>query len=82
MDGCLIQTNASNNSVVNKESLTRYLNQSYQNLESRLEKEQDDCEGDDDPKPGAANKKHISTTDPDASVTRMGKGKSKLKYQV
>ncbi|NIU56077.1 MAG: hypothetical protein GWN67_06715, partial [Phycisphaerae bacterium] len=82
MDGCLIQANASNNSVVNKESLTRYLNKSYQTLESRLDHEQDDSNDDDDPKPGAANKKHISTTDPDASVTRMGKGKSKLKYQV
>jgi transposase/uncharacterized protein (UPF0179 family) len=82
MDGCLIQANASNNSVVNKESLTRYLNKSYQTLESRLDQEQDDPNDDDDPKPGAANKKHVSTTDPDASVTRMGKGKSKLKYQV
>ena len=82
MDGCLIQANASNNSVVNKESLTRYLNKSYQTLESRLDQEQNDSDDDDDPKPGAANKKHISTTDPDASVTRMGKGKSKLKYQV
>jgi uncharacterized protein (UPF0179 family) len=82
MDGCLIQANASNNSVVNKESLTRYLNNSYQTLESRLDQEHHDSNDDDDPKPGAANKKHISTTDPDASVTRMGKGKSKLKYQV
>jgi transposase len=81
MDGCLIQANASNNSVVNKESLTRYLNKSYQTLESRLDEQQDRSD-DDDPKPGAANKKHISTTDPDASVTRKGKGKSKLKYQV
>ena len=82
MDGCLIQANASNNSVVNKESLTRYMNKSYRTLESRLDEQQDDRDDDDDPKPGAANKKHISTTDPDASVTRKGKGKSKLKYQV
>ena len=82
MDGCLIQADASNNSVVNKESLTRYLNKSYQTLESRLDQEQDERNDDDDPKPGAANKKHISTTDPDASVSRKGKGKSKLKYQV
>jgi hypothetical protein len=82
MDGCLIQANASNNSVVNKESLRRYLNKSYQTLESRLDVEQHDNNDDDDPRPGAANKKHLSTTDPDASVTRMGGGKSKLKYQV
>jgi hypothetical protein len=31
---------------------------------------------------GTANQKCMSTTDPDASVTRRGKRKSKLKYQV
>ena len=82
MDGSLIQADASNNSVINKESLTRYLNKSYHTLESRLDEQQDGADNDDDPKPGAANQKHISTTDPDASVTRKGKGKSKLKYQV
>ncbi len=82
MDGCLMQADASNNSVVNKESLTRYLNKSYQTLESRLDQEQDEYNDDDDPKPGAANKKHISTTDPDAAVSRVGRGKPKLKYQV
>ena len=82
MDGCLMQADASNNSVINKDSLTRYLNKSYQTLESRLEELNTDSDDDEDPKPGAANQKHISTTDPDASVTRKGKGKSKLKYQV
>jgi hypothetical protein len=62
MDGCLIQANASNNSVINKESLTRYLNKSYQTLESRLDQEHDESSDDDGPKPGAANQKHISTT--------------------
>ncbi len=82
MDSSLVQANASNNSVVNKESLKRYLNKSYQILESRLEQEQQCSGGDEKAKSGAANQKYISTTDPDASVTRRGKGKSKLKYQV
>lgn len=82
MDGCLIPADAFNNSVINTESLTRYLNKSYHTLESRLDEQQDGADNDDDLKPGAANKKHISTTDPDASVTRQGKGKSKLKCQV
>lgn len=82
MDGCMVQADASNNSVVNKESLTRYLNKSYQTLESRLEEQKQDSDDDDDPKPGAVNKKHISTTDPDAAVMRVGIGKPKLKYQV
>lgn len=34
------------------------------------------------PKSGRANRKHVSTTDPDASVVRMGKGKSRLRYQI
>ena len=82
MDSSLVQADASNNSVVNKESLKRYLNKSYQILESRLEDEQGSFGSDDVSKSGTANKKYISTTDPDASVTRRGKGKSKLQYQI
>jgi transposase len=82
MDSSMVQADASNNSVVNKQSLQRYLNKSYQILESRLEQEQKCCGSDQQPKSGAANKKYISTTDPDASVTRRGKGKSTLKYQI
>jgi len=82
MDSSMVQADASNNSVVNKESLKRYLNKSYQILESRLEQEQQSSGSDDDPKSGTANKKYISTTDPDASVTRRGSGKSTLKYQT
>ncbi len=81
MDSSMVQADASNNSVVNTESLKRYLNKGYQILESRLE--QQHCSGSDkQAKSGTANQKHISTTDPDASVTRRGKGKSTLKYQT
>jgi transposase len=82
MDSSMVQADASNNSVVNTESLKRYLNKSYQILESRLEQQPRFCGSDIQSKSGAANRKYISTTDPDASVTRRGKGKSKLKYQV
>ena len=82
MDSSMVQADASNNSVVNKESLERYLNKSYQILESRLEQEQKFSGSDQRSKSGAANKKYISTTDPDASVTRRGKAKSTLKYQI
>lgn len=82
MDSSMVQADASNNSVVNKESLKRYLNKSYQILEARLEEEQKSSDSDDEPKSGSANRKYISTTDPDASVTRRGQGKSKLQYQV
>ena len=82
MDSSMVQADASNNSVINKQSLKRYLNKSYQILESRLEQEQKSSAANQLSKSGAANKKYISTTDPDATVTRRGKGKSKLKYQV
>ncbi len=82
MDSSMVQADASNNSVVNQESLKRYLNKSYQVLESRLEQQTQSCNSDGALKSGTANQKYISTTDPDASVTRRGKGKSKLKYQI
>lgn len=82
MDSSMVQADASNNSVVNTESLKRYLNKSYQILESRLEQAPQSSGSDECRKSGEANRKYISTTDPDASVTRRGKGKSKLKYQV
>ena len=71
--------------MINKDCLKRYLNKSYQILESRLEKEKSTGSKTDNSnvaKSGAANKKYISTTDPDASVTRRGKGRSKLEYQI
>lgn len=82
MDSSLIQANASNNSVVNKDSLKRYLNKGYQVLESRLDKNEESSDNADQRKNGSANKKYMSTTDPDASVTRQGKGESKLQYQI
>jgi len=85
MDSSIVQADASNNSVIQKHSLKRYLNKSYQIFESRLEKEKTSSAKDDNnnaPKSGAANKKHMSTTDPDASVSRRGKGRSKLEYQL
>ena len=82
MDSSMVQADASNNSVVNKQSLKRYLNKSYQILESRLEQQATASGSDGAPKSGTANRNYISTTDPDASVVRKAKGKSKLQYQL
>ncbi len=79
MDSSLVQADASNNSVINKTSLKRYLNKSYIKLESRLEEQNSIDSG--LSKNGIENKKYISTTDPDASVTRRG-GSSKLKHHI
>lgn len=81
MDSSMVKTDASNNSVVNTTKLQRYLNKSYRILETRLEEEKASSD-DSTAKGGDANKKHISTTDPDASVVRRGHGRSKLQYQV
>ena len=63
--------------MINRHSLKRYLNKSYRELERRLEQTQDS-----EPKKGEANLKHISTTDPDASVVLTGPGRSKLRYKI
>ena len=77
MDSSFVRANASNNSVVK----TQDLQKSYRILESRLE-DQGAFSNDDPPKSGTANRKHISTTDPDASVCRQGRGDSRLQYKV
>jgi len=75
IDASLIDADASNNSVINTQSLKKYLKKGYRRLEERL----DDIR---DQKTTPANEKHISTTDPDASVVRQGKGRSKLRYKT
>jgi transposase len=75
IDSSLIEANASNNSVVDTQGLEKYLQRGYRELEQRLE----EVGGE---KNGAANKRYISTTDPDAAVTRHGEGKSKLRYKT
>ncbi len=75
VDASLVDADASNNSVVDTHRLKRYLNKSYKHLEKRL----DDLEVQ---KTTPANTRFISTTDPDASVTRHSSGKSKLRYKT
>jgi transposase len=75
VDASLIDANASNNSVVDKETLKKHLKQGYQTLEERL----DDLSTEKDM---PANARFLSTTDPDASVTRQFHGKSKLRYKT
>jgi transposase len=76
VDASLIQADASNNSVVDREKLQKELDQGYQRLEERL----DEVAG--PPKSTPANARFISTTDPDASVVRQGVGQPKLRYKT
>ncbi len=75
MDSSLIDANASNNSVVDTQQVKRHLNKSYQLFEERLDEVADE-------KSTPANSRYVSSTDPDAAVTRQGSGKSKLRYKT
>jgi transposase len=75
VDASLIDADASNNSVVDTHDLKRYLQKSYRQLEGRL----DEVEGE---KATPVNSRHISSTDPDASVTRHGGGNPRLRYKT
>jgi transposase len=76
VDSSLIDADASNNSVIDTESLKRYLSKGYRELEKRLEDVTEQ-------KTTPANSRYISSTDPDASVTRhKGGSKSKLRYKT
>ena len=73
MDGSLIDADASNNSIIDRYSLKRYLDTGYTELEKRL---------DESDKDSPVNERFISSTDPDASIVRSGKGKAKLRYKT
>jgi len=75
VDASLIDVDASNNSVVETYNLKSYVTKSYRHLEERLDRLESEKET-------PANSRHISTTDPDASVTRHSSGKSKLRYKT
>lgn len=75
VDASLIDADASNNSVVDTHKLKKHLNESYKRFEERL----DDITA---LKKTPADSRYISTTDPDASVTRHSIGKSKLRYKT
>jgi transposase len=81
-DFSLVQADASNNSVVSRETLDR----SFAVLETRLDEqeqsEQPPDEDDTNQRYSVVNRKLTSTTDPDASVVRQGRGAPKLTYKV
>jgi transposase len=74
-DASLIDADASNNSVVDTHKLKKYLNKSYKRFENQLDAIKAS-------KTTPADSRYISTTDPDASVTRHSGGKSKLRYKT
>lgn len=61
IDASLIKADASNNSVVDRKDINRYLNRKYMELEDKLEDKDTQVNG-----------RRVSTTDPEASIVRRG----------
>ena len=75
MDSSLIRADASIESVINTKSLESHLDQSFHELEARLETEKDQGSQ-------SVNQTHVSTTDTDASIVTQGKVHNQLSYKV
>lgn len=78
IDSSLVNANASNNSVIDTQSLRIHLRESYKKLEARLEESSDGS--DSSRRYVKQNSRYMSTTDPDAAI--VNRGKPKLSYQV
>ena len=78
VDSSLVDADASNNSVIDTQSLKIHLHENYKKLEARLEEAggSSDSSGRD----VKQNSRYMSTTDPDAAI--VNRGKPKLSYQV
>ena len=68
-DSSLVDADASNTSVMERQSFIRFWKQKYGEFERRFFVDE-----------GQSVPKHVSTTDPEASVVRKGKGKPKVRY--
>lgn len=79
IDASLIEANASNNSVVDTQSLRRHLNEQYRELEKRLTEKEEEEPPDERPH-RKVNSRYVSTTDPDAAIVR--RGAPKLYYEI
>jgi transposase len=78
VDSSLVDANASNNSVIDTQSLRIHLRENYRKLEARLEEVEEDTKS--SRRYEKKNSRYMSTTDPDAAI--VSRGKPKLSYQV
>ena len=76
MDASIVEADASMQSVVDVGSIKHRLHKSYSEFERRLEEQSEPAR----PSFKKVNKKRISTTDPDAAITRDGG--AKLAYKI
>ena len=78
IDSSLVDANASNNSVIDTQSLRIHLRENYRKLEARLEEVEEST--DSSRRYEKKNSRYMSTTDPDAAI--VNRGKPKLSYEV
>ncbi|MDO9065776.1 MAG: IS1182 family transposase, partial [Chloroflexota bacterium] len=78
VDSSLVDADASNNSVIDTQSLKIHLHENYKKLEARLEEVSESS--DSSRRYVKKNSRYMSTTDPDAAI--VNRGKPKLSYQV
>ena len=78
MDSSLVDADASNNSVIDTQSLRIHLRENYKKLEARLEEVRESTYS--SRRYVKKNSRYMSTTDPDAAI--VNRGKPKLSYQV
>ena len=78
IDSSLVDANASNNSVIDTQSLKIHLRENYKKLEARLEEISDGS--DSSRRYVKQNSRYMSATDPEAAI--VNRGKPKLSYQV
>lgn len=78
IDSSLVDANASNNSVIDTQSLKVHLRENYKKLEARLEEIEEGTEF--SRRYVKQNSRYMSTTDPDAAI--VNRGKPRLFYQV
>jgi uncharacterized protein (UPF0179 family) len=78
VDSSLVDANASNNSVIDTQSLKIHLRENYKKLEARLEEVEERT--DSSRRYVKQNSRYMSTTDPDAAI--VNRGGPKLRYQV
>jgi transposase len=76
MDASIVEADASMESLVDVGSIKHQLHQSYPEFERRLEEQEES----DRPNHKKINKKRVSTTDPEAAITRDGG--AKLAYKI
>jgi len=78
IDSSLVDADASNNSVMDTQSLRVHLRENYKKLEARLEEPHEDSET--SRRYIKQNSRYMSTTDLDAAI--VNRGKPKLSYQT